>query len=135
MAAITATAANAAPLIGAVTKDGVAGATVNVLAPVYLDANGAWVHADSDAAATATAWGIVIATHDGESSAIAGDAITVALFGPIAGFSGMVEGAFGYVSATPGEMDDGAGTVTWRMGYALRADEFFVLPGVGAPTS
>lgn len=135
MANITRTPANAAPLLGALTKDGVAGAAGDVLDVVYLDANGDWVPTDASAAATASGRGIVTSTHDGELTFADGDAITVVLLGPMTGFSAMTEGAFGFVSNDEGMLEDAAGTVTQRMGYALRADEFFVLPGVAAPTS
>lgn len=135
MADITRTAANAAPLLGSVVKHKVAAYAGNVLDVVYFDAAGECLGSDADAAASGIGWGIVVSTHDGELTFSIGDAISIVTFGPMAGFSGMTEGGFGFISANVGRLADAAGTVTWRMGYALESDVFFVLPGIGAPTS
>jgi hypothetical protein len=135
MGAISKTLANAAPLIGAVVRNLVAGYSGSVLDCVYFDTDGQCLASDADAAATGIGWGIVVSTHDGETSFVDGDGISVVVLGPIAGFYGMAEGSFGFISGTAGQLDNSAGTVTWRMGYALESTIFFVLPGVGAPTS
>ena len=99
MADITRNSANAAPLLGAIVKNGKAGGAGTVPSVVYLDSNGDWVEADSDAAGTGEAWGIVVSTHDGEATFADDDAIAVVVFGPMAGYSGMTPGAPGWTAS------------------------------------
>lgn len=135
MADLTRTAANIRPLIGAVVKEGVAGGALEVGDQVYLDSNGQWQVADSDAAGTAEGRALVVATSTGETSAVAGDGIEVCLFGPCSGFESLTPGALGYASANAGEISDAAGTVTWVFGYCYDTTVFFVQPGMALPTS
>lgn len=135
MGDITTTVANAAPLIGAIVKHKKAAYSGNVLDVVLFNTDGDCIASNSDAAATGMGWGIVCSTHDGETSFVSGDAISVVVLGPIAGFSGMAEGDLHYISTNDGKLATTAGTVVWRMGYALESDVFFVLPGIAAPTS
>lgn len=135
MSDITSTPADAAPLLGAIVKHKKAAYSGTVLDVVYFDANGDCLATDADDAAKSAGWGIVVSTHDGETTFVSGDSISIVVLGPMAGFSGMVEGAFGFISANAGKLADAAGTVTRRMGYSLESDVFFVLPGAAAPTS
>lgn len=135
MSDITRTVADAAPLIGSIVKHKVAAFSGSVLDVVYFDSDGNCLGSDADAAASGIGWGIVVSTGKGETTFVSGDAISIVTFGPMAGFSGMTEGGFGFISANVGRLADAAGTVTWRMGYALESDVFFVMPGIAAPTS
>ena len=135
MADLTLSAANIRPLIGSVVKEGVAGGAVTIGDEVYLDANAEWQRTDSDAAGTATGLGIVVATASGETTVAADAGIEVCTFGPVAGFSGLTPGAFGFTSANAGKIAETAGTVTWRLGYCFDVTVFYVAPGISAPTS
>lgn len=135
MGDITSAPVNAAPLLGALRANKIAAYSGSVLDVVLFDADGYCIASNSDDAATGMGWGIVCSTHDGELTFVSGDAITIVTLGPIAGFSGMVEGALHYTSTNDGKLATTAGTVVWRMGYALESNIFFVLPGIAAPTS
>lgn len=99
--------------------------------------------AQANAAATARAIGIVVAVADPAlataNQAADGDAISVCVFGPVYGFSGMTPGAVMYVSAaTAGAIVTPApsgGFWVWPIGYAEDANTLFVMPGVSAPAS
>lgn len=100
--------------------------------------------AQANAAATSRAAGIVVAVADPALStantAADGDGITVCVYGPVYGFSGMTPGAIMYVSsgaagAIVTGAPTGAGTWTWGIGYAEDANTLFVMPGLLAPTS
>lgn len=135
MADVTITTANVGSLEGSIVRNGVAGGTLGIGDLVYLPADGDWEEADASAAATARAFGVVVGTDDGDLTVAAGDGIAVAVFGPVVGFSAMVEGAIHFLSDTAGRLSTTAGTVTWRFGYALEVDVFFILPGISAESS
>lgn len=135
MADVTITQADVSPLEGSIVRNGVAGGTLGVGDLVYLPADGDWEEADASAAATARALGVVVGTDDGDLTVGAGDGISVAVFGPVAGFSAMVEGALHFLSNTAGRLSTTAGDVTWRFGYPLTVDVFFILPGISAESS
>lgn len=135
MALVTLTTADVGYLDGAIVRNGVAGGTLGVGDLVYLAADGDWEEADASAAATARALGVVTGTDDGDLTVSAGDGIEVTVLGPVVGFSAMSEGEIHFVSNTAGRLDTVTGDVTFRFGYALESDVFFILPGISAESS
>lgn len=135
MALITRTNADVGYLDGAIVRNGVAGGALTVGDLVYLPTDGDWEIADASAAATARALGVLTGTDDGDDTVVAGNGIEVTVFGPVVGFSGMAEGEIHFVSNTAGRLDTVAGDVTFRFGYPLEADVFFILPGISAESS
>lgn len=143
MASLTVTAANVSAWqeLGAVIQNfavGTGGVDVGEL--VALDSNGAVVKADANGtAAVARAIGIVVNTTSlyGETAAVAGDYVSVCVHGPVYGFSSLAEGTYGYLSTTAGDIDDAGQTPgnDFVVGYAMRADTFFVHIGIAEPVS
>ena len=128
------------PLIGAVVKAVNAGGNVRVGNCAYIVSDGDWEEADANVSAiTSAGLGIIVATHDGELTAVDGDGISVVVLGPVTGFSGLTPGQRVFVSINVGRIADaapsGAGTWTQCLGYVLDAQTIFVLPGLAAPTS
>lgn len=109
--------------------------------PVYVDSDGNVALSDANATATeARAIGIIVALPNrySENSIPAGESLTVCVFGPVWGFSGLAEGTYGYVSKTAGEIDDTAptgGAYQYVLGQCLEQDCFFVHPGMAIPAS
>jgi len=133
-------------LQGAVLRQAVAGGTGSLGDAVYIsdDTNNLLptvVQADANVSATVVAArGIVVAMgREGETDFVSGDALTIATFGPVAGYSGLTPGARQYVSSTVGALTEsapsGAGTWTWAVGYAESDGVVFVNPGIQAPAS
>ncbi len=135
MALVTLTTADVGFLDGAIVRNAVAGGTLGVGDLVFLAADGDWEEADASIVATARALGVVTGTDDGDLTVSAGDGIEVTIFGQVVGFSGMAEGEIHFVSDTAGRLDTVSGTVTFRFGYAVTADVFFILPGISAESS
>lgn len=135
------TAANVRPLNGAITRPGKAGGNVEMGQPVYKASDGDWEVSDANVSAViAAARGVVVAVNDpGDTTAVDGDAITVCVFGPVGGYSGLTPGATQFVSATVGTLTETAptGATNWEhaVGYAEAADILFVSPGIAAPIS
>lgn len=135
------TAANVRPLEGSVIKQFYAGGTNTVGNAGYIASDGDVEATDANAAATVKGAGIVVAVADtsGLTVAASGDALSLVVFGPVAGFSSLTPGAIQYISETAGAITEtaptGAGTWTHVIGYALAADVLFVQPGTSAPTS
>lgn len=65
----------------------------------------------------------------GVTDAVAGDRVTVCLFGSVHGYSGLVPGAYYYVSTTPGDLEDTAPANQFVVGRATHTDTLFVDPG------
>lgn len=138
MSAISLTAANIRALTenGAVIRRHIAGGTITVGQLVALASDGAIDPADANASQALTmAIGIAVQSYDGETSIAAGDPVSVCVFGPVAGFSGMTPGANHYVSDTAGAVDDAAGTYDRIVGYAESATVLFVNPEMNDPSS
>lgn len=129
------TQANVGPLPGSIVVNGQAGGTVGIGDLVHLAADGDWIESDASAAATAKTRGVVVTTDDGDFAAGDGDGIGICIFGPVTGFSGMAEGDIHFLSDTAGRLSTVVGTVFQNMGYALKADVFFILPGIVAIAS
>lgn len=123
------------PLEGAEVQNVEAGGSGSVGDWVYIAADGDWEQADGSASATAEGRGIVVGTSHGGTTFAAGDGLAVVTLGPVAGFDSLTPGAVGYTSDDAGKLEDAAGTVTWRGGYALSAQVFYVMPGMAAATS
>ena len=138
MATISLTSVNIRALQanGAVVRPYTAVSTITIGYLVYITTAGTVAHADGDVdAATARGIGIAVESYDGQTSVAAGNPVSVCVFGPVSGFSGMTPGANGYVSDTVGRLDDAAGTFSRIMGYAERAGLFFVHPEQNDPSS
>lgn len=138
MADISLTAANIRALTenGAVTEMGAAGGSMTVGDVVYRAADGDWEQADGNASnAAARARGVVVIGKDDSTSIVAGDPITVCLFGPVEGFSGMTVNDALFVSDTAGKLADAAGTVSHLMGHAASASRVWLQPSQAASTS
>lgn len=135
------TAANVRPLTGAQIRQYTAGGSLTVGNTAYIAADGDVEAGDANLAISAAVIGIIVAVADttGATTAAAGDAVSVCVFGPVGGFSSLNEGALQYVSETAGAITEtapsGAGTWTHVVGYAEDDDVLFVQPGVAAPTS
>lgn len=130
MADLTVTAAKVTPLNGAITRDKTAGGSGNVGDSVYYAADADAEQSDGSVAGTANGKGVVVAVSGGKTAFVAGDEVTIVVFGPVGGFSGMTPDTVGYVSDTAGKIADAAGTVSHVMGYAESAGVFFVNPAV-----
>ena len=133
MADITVTAADVRPLPGAIIQRFTAGAALSVGDAVYIASDGDVEKADADVAASAQAIGIVVSAPDGATSASAGDAVDVVVYGPVTGFSGMTPGNLVYASVTAGKVADAAPAATsgdykWIIGRAVSAVTIFVAP-------
>lgn len=138
MANITVTSGNVRALQanGAVVRPYIAGSTITIGYLVYIGTDGYVDHADGDVdAASARSIGIAVESYDGETSVASGNPVSVCVFGPVSGFSGMTPGANHYVSDTVGRLADAAGTFSRIMGYAERAGVFFVHPEQNDPAS
>jgi len=138
MANISLTSANIRALQanGAVVRSYDAGGTVTIGYLVYIATDGDVEHADGDVdAATARAIGVAVESFDGETSVTAGNRVSVCVFGPVSGFSGMTPGANHYVSDDVGRIADAAGTYSRIIGYAEAAGVLFVNPEQNDPAS
>lgn len=138
MAAVTLTAAN----IRALTENGAvclppmtAAAAITVGQAVYL-ASGGITPCDSDASKAASRGiGVAVASFDGETSIASGDPVTVCVYGPVAGFSGMTPGATLWAQDNAGEIGTANGTYKVVLGYAMSATVMFVAPSMADPSS
>ena len=137
MTDISLTAAQIRPLTenGAVLRRYTAGASITIGDAVYVASDGDVEPADGNAVASARAIGIAVASYDGETSVNSGDPVTVCVFGPVSGFSGMTPGANHYVSDEAGNVADSAGTCSRIIGYAESATVLFVHPEQNDPSS
>jgi len=136
VADLTVTAANVRPLDGAVCRGFKLGGAAAPGDCVYVASDGDVEKADANVSlATAAGIGVVVAIQGGKSSGVAGDSVTVCMFGPVAGFSGLTPGARAYVSDTAGKLSTTAGTAKRCMGFAESATVFFVAPEQNDPSS
>lgn len=140
MAAVAYTPAHIRPLQGAVLRDFDAGGSGEVGNSVYIASDDDVEVTDANAAVTAKFHGIVVAVNkEGETSFVAGDRLSVCVWGPVAGFRDMTPGARLFVDEDAGKLDEtvpsGAGTWTKSAGYAESAGTVFVMPDVAAPSS
>jgi hypothetical protein len=129
VADITKVVSKTSPLQGTVTREKNAGGAGALGDTVYYAADGDAEVADASAAGTAKARGIVVAIQNGKTAFVAGDALTVAISGPVAGFSGMTPQDTLYQSDTAGAMADAAGTTSHIVGYAESATVVVLVPG------
>ena len=134
------TAANVRYLEGAILRAKTAGGTVDAGEPVYIDSNSKVQAGDANTAAAAQVMGVIVAGSDpGETTFELNDAVTVCVFGPVGGFSGLTPGATQYIGETEGAIVEtapsGAGTWTQVIGYAESDTILFVNPGVSAAAS
>lgn len=141
MTAATVVAANVRALEGSISRNRVAGGTVNMGDAVYPDSNSKRQQALATTAAAAAASGIITAVaQPGSTSAASGEGCTETVFGPVGGFSGLTPGAIYYVDdSTAGGITATApsGTGKWAkgVGYAETDTILFVDPGVTAARS
>lgn len=137
MALISLTAAQIRALTdhGAVIRRYDAGAAITVGQSVYVASDGDVEPAIATAQASAKAIGVAVESYDGETSIAAGKPVSVCVFGPVSGFSGMTPGNTIYQGDTAGRVADAAGTYTHEVGYAEAAGVLFVSPGSDDPTS
>lgn len=137
MANLAVTAANVRPLDGSISRHYNAGAAGIVPGDaVYLASDGDVEKSDGNVSNTLAAFrGIVTAIQGGKSSCAAGDRLTVTVFGPVAGFTGLTPGAPGYVSNDAGKLEDAVGAFQRFAGYAESATVFFVQPVMSTAAS
>lgn len=109
---------------------------------VYITSAGKVKLADANVDASplvAQAVGIVVAVPDpyGSTTFVAGNRVSVCLFGPVWGWSSLVEGTLLYASKTAGDVEQTIPTSAyqWAIGYAIADDCLFVHPGIAAPVS
>lgn len=140
--ALTVTANQIRPLPGAIVRPGISGESLTLGNAVYLADDEKWYKAQANLAATAHAKGIVVGVNDNWGGTIqaADGPVDVAVFGPLAGISGMDEDLLVYLddSADGGLVQtapSGAGTWTHIMGYPIAEDVLMLLPRVEAPDS
>ena len=125
----------------AITRPGTAGEEISMGELVALkDADGYLYPADADDTELARAIGIVVEVDEllgSDTSADAGDAVTVCVYGPVGGFSSLGEGSYGYVSATAGAIDAtspaDANTYGFVVGRCETSTIFFVDIGISIP--
>lgn len=142
MAQMAYVAKNIRDLEGAEVRHFKAGETIEVGELVFVAADGDVELADADNgnARAARAIGIVVAVSDTYGGVVAnpGDGVTVCVHGAVGGFTSLVESTYGYVSETPGQIEDAAPTTNtnqYIVGIAVAENIFFVNPGMAAPTS
>lgn len=133
MADIAFTANLIRPLPGAVVQKFVANSTnCTPGKAVYIRSDGKVEVAQSNAAGTTQAIGVVVSVPAGKTTVAAGDTVDVCVFGPIAGWTTLTPGTLYYVSAAAaGALADtrpGAGNFCWQPARAIAADRLFVLP-------
>jgi ATP-dependent protease ClpP protease subunit len=127
MALITVTPADVRPLPGALILRFVAGGAVNVGDAVYVDSAGKVIAAIGTAAPAAHSIGVVLSVAGSpKTAAVLNDAVDVAVWGPVTGFSGMTPGDILYQSDTLAKFGDAAGTVTHKIGKPLTATVLFL---------
>src|SRR5690606_30215608 len=122
MANLTPVSANIRALTshGAVVIPGTAGGTVTIGDLVYQASDGDWEEADANvSAATATALGIAVQSFDGEDSVAEGNALSVCVFGPVAGYTDVTPGALYYVSNDVGKISDAEGAFDRIIGTGM----------------
>jgi hypothetical protein len=135
MAAIAVTAGNVSASAdrGAIFQVYQTGEAITLGSAVYLDAsNQAW-NAKSDSSAHATAVGVAVIPDNfyGETSVKAGGQVGVVVYGPVWGFSNMIQAQAGWVGSTPGQIVDTAptgGAYQFQIGHAVDDQTFFVDP-------
>ena len=128
MANIAFTSALISPLTGAILRRYTAGGTITVGHAVYPAADGDWEEADGSAAGTAGSKGIAVASRDGEVTIVAGDPVSVVVFGPVAGFSDATPNGKAWVSDDAGRVGNTTGTVGHEIGWFESAEVLFVAP-------
>ena len=139
MPALDVTPVNIRPLDGAVVRPYILGGAAGLSDPVYLngdatEALGEVELADASAAATADAIGVIVALDNKAATGVAGDRVSVCVWGPVAGYEDLTPGTRVYLS-DDGDLADAAGTVTYGMGRADAEQVVFLMPGAGAPSS
>jgi len=139
MANITVTSASVRALQagnGAIVSRYTAGDTITIGYAVYIVDDGDVEHADADASQAASRGiGIAVESYDGETSVTAGDPVSVCVFGPVEGFSGMTPGDPIFVSDDVGRIADAAGTYSRAIGRADSATQLWVNPESTNPSS
>ena len=138
MSAVSFTAVQIKPLVeqGALLQNYTAGGTLAVGQVVALSADGKVDPADANGSSIlAMGIGILVESYDGETAVISGDPVTVCVFGPVSGFSGMTPGANHFVSDTAGKVDTATGTFDRVLGYAKTAGILFVNPQMNVVSS
>lgn len=131
MANISYTAAEIRALTenGARVRPYTAGGTVTVGQAVYIATDGDVEAADANAGTPAEqVIGIAVESYDGETSIAAGNPVSVCVFGPVSGFSGMTPGDVIYLSNDVGRVADAAGAFSRVVGHAERAGVLWVNP-------
>jgi hypothetical protein len=137
MTDISLTAANIRALQanGAVPRNYEAGGSITIGDAVYINSDGEVEQADGSAQASAKAIGIAVESYDGETSVSSGDPVSVCVFGPVSGFSGMTPADTLYVSDDAGDIADSAGTFSHVIGHAESATIVWVQPDQSDPSS
>lgn len=126
--AFTAAEIRALQANGAIVRPYRAGGTITVGHVVYVAADGDVERADANAAGQEQVIGIAVESFNGETTILAGDPVSVCVFGPVSGFSGMTPNTTIWLSDTVGRMADAAATFDRIIGYAERAGVIFVNP-------
>lgn len=129
MGALTCTAADVRPLPGCIIRRFVAGATIDIGAPVYMSAADTVTEAIGTSVAAAAVVGVAVGTPDGGSSAASGEYVDVVLLGPVAGFTATY-GTYYYISDVAGVMNTTAGTASTIVGQGLSTSVLLVRPTV-----
>lgn len=117
--AVTSAEVRALTSHGAVVIPGKAGGTITIGYVVTQEADGDWVHADANVVGLQTALGLAVESFDGEDTVIAGNAVSVCVFGPVSGYDALVSPALYYLSDTVGRLDDAAGAYDRIIGYGM----------------
>lgn len=130
------TGATLRPLIGAVPRL-IEAAEAFAADEVIGYINGSEKLAIADASAASTATGQLCLRVAGSEktttgAVAAGEWVSVVLFGPVAGFTGLDETEEYFLSDTAGYGADAAGTVTRSLGQVLGPDKFNWMPGNNA---
>ena len=130
MADIALTAANISVMPQTVTRPMTAGGAGNIGDAVYIAADEDVEQTDASVAGTAYAFGVVVAIQNGKTTFVAGDAVTVAVSGPVEGFSGMTANDVLYTSDNAGKIADASGVIACKIGRAMTATMLWLIPQV-----
>lgn len=113
-------AANIKPLTAALIRRVTLGATVAAGEAITLQSDGFWDPSDAST--------VQLNTRVAVQAGVSGDEIDSVTHGPIKAITGGVIGSLVYLSDTPGEYSDSAGTKSTIIGYCSTAIILFVQP-------
>jgi hypothetical protein len=129
MADITIVAADVRPLNGCIIRRFTAGGAITMGMPVALSAADTVVPADATDCTLSFAIGVAVATPDGGTTVVSGEAVDVVLEGPVAGYStNMAHNIMLFVDDDAGVICTTAGAKDTVIGIGLSTSVMYVHP-------